>query len=89
MQLRFRLARGLTVALAIVFAHFAIAWGFSHIRVPVPDLGPVFATLLGDVNAEPNSSARAKDTPPPAPKPRLAAPLPVQVVTEVPPQPAQ
>jgi hypothetical protein len=68
MQLPFRLARGVTVALAILLAHFAIAWLFDHLRIPRPDLGPVFATLLGDLGAETDS------TRPLAPKPASTAP---------------
>lgn len=82
MQLKvpFRLARGLTVALAILVAHFAIGWLFDNLRIPRPDLGPVFATLLGDVSADPDSSAatRTQDAP------RPPAPPPVQIVNEAP-----
>jgi hypothetical protein len=82
LKLPFRLARGVTVALAIVVAHFAIAWCFNQLRIPKPDLGPVFATLLGDPAEDPGSSARIQDTPPKRP----SAPPPVQVITEVPQQ---
>jgi hypothetical protein len=85
LKLPFRLARGVTVALAIVVAHFALAWCFSQLRIPKPDLGPVFATLLGDPAADPDSSARTQDAPPLAPK-RPSAPPPVQIVNEVPQQ---
>jgi len=52
MKVPFRLARGLTVALAILVAHFVIGKLFNSLRLPMPDLGPVFATLLGDPEAE-------------------------------------
>jgi hypothetical protein len=85
LKLPFRLARGVAVALAIVSAHLVIAWLFNNLRIPKPDLGPVFATLLGDPDAAPDSSARAQDAPPLAPK-RSSAPPPVQVLSEVPQQ---
>jgi hypothetical protein len=85
MQLKvpFRLARGVTVALAIVLAHIAIAWLFDHLRIPRPDLGPVFATLLGDPDAEPEGSAQNRDAPDLAPE-HASEPPPVQIVNEPP-----
>jgi hypothetical protein len=67
LTVRFRLARGVAVALAIVFAHFAIAWLFDNLRIPRPELGPVFATLLGDPKEDPKSPAQPQDAPPAAP----------------------
>jgi hypothetical protein len=53
MQLSFRLARGLTVVVAIIVAHFVIAWLFQHMRVPAPDLGPFFPSFLDDPRKAP------------------------------------
>ena len=73
LKLPFRLVRGLTVAVAIVLAHFAIAWLFHTMRIPMPYLGPVVVTLFGDAHGDPDKSARPQDAPPP-----------VQVVIEPP-----
>jgi hypothetical protein len=85
MQLRFpfRLARGLAVAIAIVFAHVAIAWLFHNMRIPMPYLGPVLVTLLGDAQDDPDNSARPQDPSALAPK-SPTAPAPVQVLIEPP-----
>lgn len=53
LKLPFRLARGLTVVLSIVIAHVVIFWLFNTMKIPMPDLGPVFATL--DLKAEAES----------------------------------
>jgi hypothetical protein len=59
----FRVARGLAVVVAIVVAHFVIAWLFHNMRIPAPDFGPVIATIFVEKDAEaaPGSSS------PPAP----------------------
>jgi hypothetical protein len=54
----FRVARGLAVAVAIVVAHFVIFWLFQNMRIPAPDLGPVFATILAEPSADSDSTVR-------------------------------
>ena len=75
MKLPFRLARGLAVAVAIVLVHFAIARWFNNMRIPMPDLGPVLVTLLGEPDSDSDVAARSKEEAPP-----------VQVVIETPQQ---
>ncbi len=41
----FRVTRGLAVVVAIVVTHFVIVWLFNTMKIPVPDMGPVFATI--------------------------------------------
>ena len=70
MQLKipFRVARGLWVIVFIIVMHFVIAWLFMRMRVRVPDMGPVFATLLDDTHDVPRDPVPTKSKLPPAPK---------------------
>jgi hypothetical protein len=65
-QLSFRLARGVAVVLAIVSAHFAIAWLFNNMRVPAPDLGPVFTMFFDDPREAPQARPSAENGAKPA-----------------------
>jgi hypothetical protein len=56
-QLPFRLARGVAVVLAILFAHFVIAWLFTDMRVRAPDFGPFFPAFLDDPREAPQTYA--------------------------------
>jgi hypothetical protein len=69
-QLSFRVARGLTVVVAIIVAHFVIAWLFQHMRVPAPDLGPFFPSFLDDPRKAPETQPPAGND---AAKPASAA----------------
>jgi type IV secretory pathway VirB10-like protein len=75
MTLRFRLARGVAVVIAIVVAHFVIVWLFQTMRLPAPDLGPVFATILVDPGTEAENAKRTEEpaTAPASPAPPAAA----------------
>jgi hypothetical protein len=67
LNLPFRVARGITVVLSIVLAHAVILWLFNNMRIRMPDLGPVFATLMVDPEAASHASP---------PGPAAAAPAP-------------
>ena len=63
LKLPFRLTRGVTVVLVIIFAHLAIAAWFMGMRVKAPEMGPVFATILAespDKDGEPAKSPSRK-----------------------------
>lgn len=71
LKLPFRLTRGATVVLFIIFAHVVIYALFVTMRVKVPEMGPVFATVylgLPDAAAEPE---QARSRPSPVPEPLL------------------
>jgi hypothetical protein len=74
LKLPFRLTRGAAVVLVIVLAHVTIAALFigMRVRVEVPDLGPVFATILADPQDAAPESAHPRSAPPRATKPALA-----------------
>jgi hypothetical protein len=76
LKLPFRLTRGATVLLVIVFAHLIIAALFIGMRVKAPELGPVFATILVESPDADRESAKTRTRRSPAPEPRLA---PVEV----------
>ncbi len=69
----FRVVRGLAVVVAIVVVHFVIVYLFNHMRIPVPDMGPVFATIMVEPEADAESAAKNED---PAPAPKRPAPPP-------------
>lgn len=64
MRLRFRLARGLAVVIAIIVVHLFIFWRFNKMQIPVPDMGPVFAELMMEPRQKPKP---AEPAPAPAP----------------------
>jgi hypothetical protein len=66
-QLPFRLARGVAVVLAILVAHFVIAWLFNTMRVPAPDLGPFFPAFLDDPRGAPKTQPQGGNGAKPAP----------------------
>jgi hypothetical protein len=73
LKLPFRLTRGAVVVLVIVFAHLTLAALFigMRVRVEVPEMGPVFATLLADPQDAAPESTHPRRTPSPASKPPL------------------
>jgi hypothetical protein len=74
LKLPFRLTRGAAVVLVIVLAHVTIAALFigMRVRVEVPELGPVFATLLPDPLDAAPKSAHPRTDPAPTTKPAVA-----------------
>jgi hypothetical protein len=74
MQLRlpFRLTRGVTVLLIIVFAHIILAALFIGMKVKAPEMGPVFATIFIDLPDVAREPARTRHRPSPASEPDLA-----------------
>jgi hypothetical protein len=78
LKLPFRLTRGVTVLIVIVVVHVILAALFigMRVRVEVPDLGPVFATLLEDSPDAAHEPAHPRRTPPPASEVPLAPAAP-------------
>lgn len=76
LKLPFRLTRGATVALVIVFAHLIIAALFIRMRVKAPEIGPVFATIFAGSPDADRESAKTRSPRSPASEARLA---PVEV----------
>jgi hypothetical protein len=73
-QLPFRLARGVAVVLAILVAHFVIAWLFNTMRVPAPDLGPFFPAFLDDPRGAPQKQPPVENSAKPASPPEKRDP---------------
>ncbi|MEJ0037977.1 MAG: hypothetical protein WDO68_18195 [Gammaproteobacteria bacterium] len=72
LKLPFRLTRGATVVLVIVFAHLIIAALFIRMRVKAPEMGPVFATIFAESPDADRESAKTQSRGSPASEPRLA-----------------
>jgi hypothetical protein len=70
----FRVTRGLAVVVAIVVTHFVIVWLFNTMKIPVPDMGPVFATIIADPSVEADSAKPSES--PAASEPGSASPPP-------------
>ncbi len=81
LKLPFRLTRGATVVLVIVFAHLIIAALFIRMRVKAPEMGPVFATIFAESPEADLEAAKTRSGGSPESEPRLA-PVEVEVAPD-------